>query len=107
MRIGPYIKVLPILTCQAGELCAMAVQLWALNRLVHIDNTATVAHINHISSSHVTTRPLRLLRSKWRLHPQMVQLRSRFGQVQIDLFALQESYSCPLWYSLTVPCASI
>ncbi|KAM3877835.1 uncharacterized protein col7a1 [Diretmus argenteus] len=37
----------------------------------------------------------------WRLHPQIVDaIWARFGEAQVDLFALQETTHCPLWYSI-------
>ncbi|XDV51976.1 hypothetical protein PO909_020761 [Leuciscus waleckii] len=38
---------------------------------------------------------------EWRLHPEVVEAMCvRFGPVEVDLFASQETSHCPLWFSL-------
>lgn len=40
----------------------------------------------------------------WRVHPEVVELLwKEFGQAEVDLFELQETTNCPLWFSLTHP----
>lgn len=40
-----------------------------------------------------------VLYGEWRLHPQVVW--QRYGQADVDLFALQENAHCPLFFSLS------
>ncbi|XDV51917.1 hypothetical protein PO909_020709 [Leuciscus waleckii] len=46
----------------------------------------------------------RLRPGEWRLHPEVVEAMCvRFGPVEVDLFASQETSHCPLWFSLRHP----
>ncbi|XP_032363307.1 uncharacterized protein LOC116675969 [Etheostoma spectabile] len=88
---------------RSRPLCRLAHQilLWSQRRLLSL-RAMFIPGLQNQGADLLSRQGLRP--GEWRLHPEVVEsLCARFGPIDVDLFASQESTHCPLWFSLTPP----
>ncbi|XP_032365670.1 uncharacterized protein LOC116682766 [Etheostoma spectabile] len=88
---------------RSRPLCRLAHQilLWSQRRLLSL-RAMFIPGLQNQGADLLSRQGLRP--GEWRLHPEVVEsLCARFGPMDVDLFASQESTHCPLWFSLTPP----